>query len=649
MGRDEEQIQVSSDGLIADARRRRRDRIPRFLTVILLALGLVAVVASFVPDLRGGIRVPERADIAWAPLMVSGLLLLLAAATAIGLGVGFRAGRGRSLRIELALAASIPFAIAGLLIATHVSELSSPALPSPPMLVAVVVASLAVGVALPVGLWMAHRSRGHPVSVPTISRRAEVALIGLVVLVFASAVALGVRQAVPFGWDESVYALISRHWLFGTPATGWGIHRPPVLSILASIPMLVTRNESAFRAIGLLAGCMAVAAVWLVGRRLHGILTGVVAAAVVASAQPIQINSGFLLNDVPATGLLLLLIATLWRVMEDERAGWSILWLAPIAVLAFYVRYGASVAILAIAVTALLVWPRRIAADWPKAVATAGLLVVLVIPHLVFSIMQTGSPWGIALAASGGAHSAYPGEAIVTYLVWLPYRLVGPLGAAVAIVGLLTCVVAIVRALRLRRWDRTARAFSILLVPAAAQIAVLGVTILPVGRYIYLAMILLIIAGCAGLVTAWSRLANGRRLVAWLGTGVLVAYLLGSVALVTGVAERGLSSTWLRDGGRYIAAHSSEGCSVLGSYLPQITWYSGCATYSFGDGTRADRDARLSGEDRWLVVRRDGVFQPATGILDQYLSRVVPGSQVLLKDGSGVVRAALYRFAPAGG
>ena len=648
MGRDEEQIQVSPGGLIASSHRASRDRILGFLPVVLLALGLVAVVASFVPDLRGGFHLPPPADMTWAPVMGIGLLLLLAAATAIGLGLGFRSAGARSLRFELALAASIPFAIAILLSATHVTALTSPAVASPRMLVAVVVASVADGVALPVGLWMALRSRDQPVSPPTISGRAEVALIGLVVVVFAIAVALAVRPAAPFGWDESVYALISRHWLFGTPATGWGIYRPPVLSILASIPMLVTRNESAFRAIGLVAGCMAVTAVWLAGRRLHGILTGVIAAVVVASAQSIQINSGHLLNDVPATGLLLLLIATLWRVMEDERAGWSMLWLAPIAALAFYVRYGASVAILAIGVTTLLIWRRRIAAVWVKEADTAG-LIVLLLPHLILATLQTGAPWGIALLASGGARGAYPGEALVTYLVWLPYQLVGPLGAAVAIIGLFTCVVAIVRAVRMRRWDRSARAYSLLLVPAATQIGVMGITILPVGRYIYLGMILLIIAGCAGLVRMWSGLLKGKRLVGWLGIGVLVVYLLGSVALIPAVADTGLAGNWLREGGQYIAAHSSEDCSVLATDVPEITWYSGCAAYGFGTGPGADRDQLLSGQDRWLVVRRDGVFQPPAAILDEYLSGVAPGSRVLLKDGSGVVRAELYRFAAAGG
>ena len=83
--------------------------------------------------------------------------------------------------------------------------------------------------------------------------------------------------------------------------------------------------------------------------------------------------------------------------------------------------------------------------------------------------------------------------------------------------------------------------------------------------------------------------------------------------------------------------------------VPEITWYSGCAAYGFGTGPGADRDQLLSGQDRWLVVRRDGVFQPPAAILDEYLSRVAPGSRVLLKDGSGVVRAELYRFAAAGG
>ncbi|MDP9251080.1 MAG: glycosyltransferase family 39 protein, partial [Chloroflexota bacterium] len=274
----EEPVQVPAGGLNPAGGNQRRDEILRTLAGILLALGVVVVVAAFIPGLPGGIPDPRQSDLVLAPLVAAGLLLLGAAGVVRGVRADSRQARP---------------ALAG----------------------------------------------------PAISARVEFALVGLVVAVFAGAVSLGIAQRTPFGWDESVYALISRHWLFGTPASGWGPYRPPALSLLAVIPNLVTSNEAAFRAIGLAFGCLTVLAVWLVARRLGGVAAGLVAAVVIASAQPIQINAGFLLNDVPAVGLLALLVAVLWRVMEDDRSGWSMLWIAPIAALSFYVRYGAAVPI----------------------------------------------------------------------------------------------------------------------------------------------------------------------------------------------------------------------------------------------------------------------------------------------------------------
>jgi hypothetical protein len=578
----EEPVQVPAGGLNPPGGNHRRDEFLRRLAGILLALGVVVVVAAFIPGLPGGIPDPRQSDLVLAPLVAAGLLLLVASGVVRGVRADSRHARP---------------ALAG----------------------------------------------------PAISARVEFALVASVVAVFAGAVSLGIAQRIPFGWDESVYALISRHWLFGTPASGWGPYRPPGLSVLAVIPNLFTSNEAAFRAIGLVFGCLTVLAVWLVARRLGGVAAGLVAGVVIASAQPIQINAGSLLNDVPAVGLLALLVAVLWRVMEDDRSGWSILWIAPIAALSFYVRYGAAVPIALIAATALVVWPRRIAADWPKALATVGLLLLLLLPHLVYATIQTGTPWGIGLLASIGAQAAYPGQAVVTDLAWLPYFLVGPLGAIVAIVGLITWVISITAAIRRRTADRATRALTLLIVPAIGQIAFLGMTILPQARYIYLAMTLLIVAGAIGLAKAWQSLGIARAPVGWLAAGLLGVYLAGSVALVPHVAAaRRVADEWLRDGAQFIAAHSTGDCSVLASDVPQITWYSRCAAYAFRNGPAADRDQLLRGHDRWLVIRRDGLFQPAATILDQYLARTLPDSRVLLKDGSRVVRAELYRFAVPG-
>jgi hypothetical protein len=615
-----------------------------FVPTTLLALGVLALTASFIPGLPGLIRTPSQHDLLWSPLIGLGLWLLVAFAFLAGLG-----GRARG-RARLLVAAGVPLAVGIIVAAAQAEALTSPKISTSPLVLSLLVAVPLVSLGLPVALWVADRIGRAADIEPVISLRVERALLGGLVAIFAVAVGLGVLQHLPLGWDESVYALITRHWLFGTPATGWGFHRPLVLSLLAVIPELVSRDESLLRMIGLLFGCLTVGGVWLLGRRLYGPTSGLVAAVVVASAQPIQVDAGFLLNDIPALGVLLFMMAVLWREMEEKRSGWSVLWLAPIAGLAFYVRYGASIPILLIAATSGVIWWRRIASDWPKAMATGALLLLLLMPHLVFATIETGTPWGIGLAASGGARPGYSGEGLVTYLAWLPYHLLGPLGAVLVIIGLVTSVIAITRAIRGRAWDRTTRALTFLLIPALGQIAVLGVSILPQSRYIYFAMVLLVVAGAVGLARGWSALGESRRAVGWLASGLLVAYLVGSVILVPGVVGTQRADVdWIRDGARAIASRSGSDCSVLASDVPQITWYSGCAAYNFGNTAVADRDALVTGSDRWLLVRRDGEFQPAKQILDQYLSRVVPGPPILIRDASGVVRADLYRLATPGG
>jgi 4-amino-4-deoxy-L-arabinose transferase-like glycosyltransferase len=513
----------------------------------------------------------------------------------------------------------------------------------------VVIASVAVALVLPLGLWMVRRPRQPGDAPPPLRQRLEFATIGLVVIAFAVAVVLAILQDVPFSWDESVYALIARHWVFGTPATGWGVYRPPVLSFLATVPMLVTRQEAVFRMIGLGFGCLTIIAVWLLGRRLAGARAGLVAAAIVASATPIQMNAGLLLNDVPSAGLVVLLLWVLWRVMEDPDAGWSMLWLAPVAAAAFYVRYGASVAIALIAVTALVLWPRRLLVDWRRVLATGALLVLLLLPHIVLSVLKYGSPWGIALQADHGAQGAYPGAALVAYAASLPFDLVGPLGAVVAVLGLLGGIALIARAVRQRHANRSTRAIALLLVPAVGQIVVLGIAILPQARYVFLAMILLIVAGSIMIAGALGALRGARRQgLGWVAAGVLGAYVLGSLVTAPQAAGARLSAfDWLRVGGRYIATHSTGPCSVLASDVPQVTWYSGCTTYSFGAPTDSGRDALLTGANRWLLLRRDGSFQPLASIVADYRSRVLGGSAFALHDHKGRTRGFVYRFPPA--
>jgi hypothetical protein len=113
----------------------------------------------------------------------------------------------------------------------------------------------------------------------------EGSLLGAIAAVFMLAAAVVVVVGPPFTWDEAVYALTSRHWLGDGPGTGWGPHRPPIISVLGMIPVaLGFSQEAAFRSIGLAFGGGLIGATWFLARGLAGPLAGVGAALAVAAA-----------------------------------------------------------------------------------------------------------------------------------------------------------------------------------------------------------------------------------------------------------------------------------------------------------------------------------------------------------------------------
>jgi hypothetical protein len=398
--------------------------------------------------------------------------------------------------------------------------------------------------------------------------------------------------------------------------------------------------------VGLLFGLGALGAAWYLARGVVGRMAALVAVAAVAAAPAIQVDAGLFLNDVPAMALLLLLLALAWRFLERPGpVGWELLWLAPVAAAAFYLRYGSALALVAIGVTLVAVWPRRVLAAWPRVAATAALLVLLLVPHAVFAVAQTGSPLGVAFRAQSGAAGAYPGAGLVQYLAWLPAPLVGIVPAAIAVIGLAGAVHRLVLAGRRREWDAGARAIALLTLPAVLLIGVLGLLQLPQGRYIFLPMVLLIIAGSGFAVAAARRPGIVGRAVSLALVVALAAALVGSGLEMPQRADRRAAVyEWLRDAGDWVREASEGSCSILASDVPQLTWYSACPTYNFADRTHAGRDSVLTGEHRYLVDRRDGRFQPPEEVMAQYLARVEPEPVARFENRNGIVVGSVYRF-----
>jgi hypothetical protein len=475
----------------------------------------------------------------------------------------------------------------------------------------------------------------------------EHGILAAIVAAFVATAAILVASAPGFTWDEAVYALIARHWVEGTPGTGWAPHRPLVLSLLGAVPVaLGVAEEAAFRIIGLSFGAVLIAATWVVARSMAGSLSGLLAALGVASVPTLVGDAGLFLTDVPATAVLLAVVAVLWRAMERPAGpGRDLLWVAPLAALAVYVRYGSIVPLAALAFATLLVWPGKVLRGWRVALATVVLAVAFLMPHGALSVAATGSPLGILSAAQTAARPAVLGEALST---WVGMFARGELAGAVPSVLMLIGAVALVARLAIRRWpsgDALTRAMGLLVVTAVAQAAILGTLIHAESRYLFFPIILLVIGGMITVVHLALRAQAGRGALAVVVVAILATMAANPFA-VRATASRMLAAYgWERELGRYVAGQVGTPCSVLATDVPQITWYAGCSAVNFGDRTReGDRDRLLVDDQRLLVLREDGLFQPTGDLLDGYLDRVEPRPVAEFRRPDGSLAATLYRF-----
>lgn len=613
-----------------------------------MGLGATLLGAAFVPYLPLGSRLAsvDVADTRYAGLVAAGLLVLVVAAMVLAIARrGIPAGDEQARVAGAAGGAVVPLLVGAVILVRSWSELVAPGVATPELDRLLLAGSAFALVGAPAAAWVILAPRSIDLT-GGISNRWELLGLGVIVAAFALVVVIGILQAAPLSWDEAVYALLTRHWLHDTPTTGWGLHRPPALSVLSIGPMLVGSEEWLFRIFPLLSGIGLVAACWYLARGMNGPAAGLLAALAVAVVPTLQIDAGLLLNDVPSTALLVLLVALAWRAFERPGpVGWRILWLAPLAAAAFYVRYGAILPLVTIGLTILIVWPRQVAAAWTKLAATALLFGLLVLPHAVLATLKAGSPVGIFLLAQRGAAGAYPGAALVDYAAWLPSTLVGVLPAAIAVIGLLGAVHLIADAVVGREYRPSTRAAILLVVPAVLQIGVLGTFQLPQYRYLFLPMLLLVVAGSVVLVAvARRRDVLGRTL----GLVILTAAIASFVTAGTGMPERAGSRVdrldWIRAAGNDIARLSDGDCAILASDVPQLTWYSGCATYNFAAGRSANRDRLLVGEHRYLVLRSDGRFQPESPVVDAYLSRTSELPVATYRNDRGTRVASVYRF-----
>ncbi len=436
-------------------------------------------------------------------------------------------------------------------------------------------------------------------------------LLTLAFVLVAVALVRVVLDGGALGHDESAYALKARSWLSGTPDTGWQLHRAPFITVLGLPVIAFTESEVAIRVVGVLTALFALGVVAMIGARFGGKWVGLLSVAAVGASLPYLRRGSEYLTDVPAAGLLLLIVGVVVRAArEPSNAARSVVWLGPLVAAAFYMRYQSALAVVAIAIGAFVVWPSEMKQLRRPLTLAAAIAVGLIVPHLVWATIVTGAPWGVILETSDAAGRAYLGEGLVDYGRDFFVDLTGPLGAALVLLAA-GWIVWVLLSKSVREGDRSLALF--VAIVALVIVVPLGLVAHGEPRFVFFPVWLLIALGSVATVRV-----VGTMSLRWVPALVAAATLLWlpllteSVRVVDQNAEgRAESLSVLVDASNQIETDASGTCNVLTTYQPQVTWYSVCFTEFMERGWDPTRFADLPGDRDFVLLFENGKRQPS--------------------------------------
>lgn len=389
------------------------------------------------------------------------------------------------------------------------------------------------------------------------------------------------------GHDEAVYASQARHWAFGVPAAGWEAYRPVGLPALGALILRATEGllppVLALRTLTLLAAVGLVVAVYLLTARIAGRHRALVAVAVLIGGVTFVRRLPEFLDDIASTALFVAVAHLALRARARPGHGGRDLTVAAVlAVAGCLLRYGATSAVLAVVIAAVLTWgPRTWLRSWRELGGAVAVLGVTAAAVGVVGMRTTGRPWGSLLTAAEVAHRRYPGEGLVFYATAFPLRLAGPLGAVVMAAGLVGAAVAWRRTRTAGRWvrlpvsgprDRADLERVFLVLAAVAQIVLLGTIAHGEPRFVLFPIALLTVLGADALgrlPQPWRR----RALVA-VAAAVLPSFVLANV-----VAWRGGGAVTADRAPlvRAVQAVRPDGpCVVVTPLVPETGWATSC-------------------------------------------------------------------------
>ncbi|MBM7784152.1 ArnT family glycosyltransferase [Tenggerimyces flavus] len=389
------------------------------------------------------------------------------------------------------------------------------------------------------------------------------------------------------GHDESVYANKSRSWITDLPDVGFMETRPLVLPALGSVALAIHNSLFSFRVVGLLLTLGTLLALYLVGAKLASKAQAALTVLVVLSMAPFVVRMSESLTDIPSSGLLLVVA---YLVIRTQERPYLLFVAAGVALLTFYLRYGAISGIAAIVLAAFLAYGWR--SWWQRRWHVLGAAVIFLggmVPHFLHAQREFDSPLGIMTAAGTGAGRQYIGQGLVDYVRWLPDRLGGDLGGVLILSGLLLGALLVWRLLR-GRIAQHERWIVVLTLASSFQFLLLGISSHGEQRFVFFAIMALTLFGIHLLATRAGKHS---------GVLLVIAAVLAAVQVVgtTITLDRTLEITEARRGPLVQASKElglQHPCTIVGpSYtfnIPtEVGWYAKCSVLGFSQLYRLDK------------------------------------------------------------
>ena len=388
-------------------------------------------------------------------------------------------------------------------------------------------------------------------------------LVVVSLVIWCACIGLALAMATPLGGDEAAYALLARG-----AGDSW-LYRPIGFVMFSRLGAALGDSEVALRLPSALVACGLILAVAAVGRCL-GPWRGAWAAAVIAGTHTFVLRAPALLNDIPSAICVLTAIAIVIGELERDRgASYRLVLVAPVLAAAFYLRYGSAPTIAIVVLAACALWGRVIVRRPGPVIATALVFAALLAPFLVYSQRMTGSMTGIVALSSEIAGRRYIGHGLVIYVISNPLVYHGVLVTPIAFAGF----AGIARPPPTHR--RRARFLAII---ALGQFLVIGLVSHASARFIFVAIVLLVVLGVDAIARVIDARPAHRRLalracgvaviLAWLG--VLVSAVPTQRRIQRGLAELVVAGRAIRDDA------AGRPCTVIARATPQLMWYSGC-------------------------------------------------------------------------